>query len=258
MLSNDDCSWGCDKFFPEAEQAPEVRHHQAAKASNSPHCVHAFYTQTKKFFFSNTIMAFKCWLQKQRQKHSPSSSVNETVAVNSDDARQGQGRSDVTKAVGSRNTNDSRDDQAGRNETNKRSNASEVDYAPSTLDNIPIHELWNVAYERLREENGPLIAEYESSLKGVVAAGVAQTLGFGTNIREQMWTILQKRMEEVNNNTKLKLGNHEVQMKDISQLISNVINSANNYISQAVSGNPFASIAWTGISFLLPVSGDIL
>ncbi|KAL6802257.1 ankyrin repeat-containing domain protein [Trichoderma sp. SZMC 28012] len=193
-------------------------------------------------------MGFKRWLQKQRQKHSSSSSTSETVAVNS-----GQGRQDGTNAIGSHNTDDSIDDQTDRNETNKRSKASKVDYAPSTLDNIPIQELWNVAYERLREEDGPLIAEYESSLKGVVAAGVAQTLSFKANIREQMWTILQKRMEEVNDNTKLRLGDHEVQMKDISQLISNVINSANNYISQAVSGNPFASIAWTGISFLLPL-----
>ncbi|KAL7799329.1 ankyrin repeat-containing domain protein [Trichoderma afarasin] len=191
-------------------------------------------------------MGFKCWLQKQRQKHS-SSSTSETVAVNS-----GQGRQERTNAIGSRNTNDSIDDQTDRNETNKKSKASKVDYAPSTLDSIPIQELWNVAYERLREENGPLVAEYESSLKGVVAAGVAQTLSFKANIREQMWTILQKRMEEVNNNTKLKLGDHEIQM-NTSQLILNVINSANNYISQAVSGNPFASIAWTGISFLLPL-----
>lgn len=193
-------------------------------------------------------MGFKRWLQKQRQKHS-SSSTNETVAVNSD-----QGRRDGTNAIGSQNTDDSIDDQTDRNETNERSTASKVDYEPSTLDNIPIQELWNVAYERLREDNGPLIAEYESSLKGVVAAGVAKTLSFKANIREQMWTILQKRMEEVNDNTKLKLGDHEIQMKNTSQLILNVINSANNYISQAVGANAFASIAWTGISFLLPVS----
>lgn len=199
-------------------------------------------------------MGFKRWLQKQRQKHSSSSSANETVAVNSGDARQGQGRQDVTNAIGSRNTNNSTDDQTGRNETNERSKASKVDYAPSTLDNTPIQELWNVAYERLREENSALIAEYESTLKGVVAAGIAQTLSFKANIREQMWTILQRRMEEVNNNTKLKLGDLEIQMENASQLILNVINSANNYISQAVSANPFASIAWTGISFLLPVS----
>ncbi|KAL5090457.1 hypothetical protein Trisim1_004354 [Trichoderma cf. simile WF8] len=201
-------------------------------------------------------MGFTRWLQKQRQKHSTSSSVNETVAVNSDDARQGQGRQNVSSAIRLRNTSNStggQTGQTGQNETNERSKASKVDYAPSTLDDIPIQELWNVAYERLREENGPLIAEYESSLKGVVAAGVAQTLSFKANIREQMWAILQKRMEEVNDNTRLKLGDHEIQMKDTSQLILNVINSANNYISQTVSANPFASIAWTGISFLLPL-----
>ncbi|KAL6832831.1 ankyrin repeat-containing domain protein [Trichoderma camerunense] len=198
-------------------------------------------------------MGLKSWLQKQRQKHSSSSSVNETVAVNSDDARQGQGRQDATNAMVSRNTNDPIDDQTGRNETNERSKVSKVEYAPSTLDDIPIQELWNVAYERLREENSALIAEYESTLKEVVAAGVAQTLSFKANIREQMWTILQRRMEEVNDKTKFKLGDHEIQMENTSQLILNVINSANNYISQAVGADPFASIAWTGISFLLPL-----
>ncbi|KAL7954396.1 ankyrin repeat-containing domain protein [Trichoderma compactum] len=198
-------------------------------------------------------MGIKRWLRKQRQKHSSSSSANETVAVASGDARQGQGCQDVTNASESGITNASTDDQTGRNETNERSTASRVDHVPSTLDDTPIQELWNVAYERLREENSALVAEYESTLKGVVAAGVAQTLSFKANIREQMWTILQRRMEEVNNNTKLKLGDLEIQMENTSQLILNIINSANNYISQAVSANPFASIAWTGISFLLPL-----
>ncbi|UKZ46575.1 hypothetical protein TrVGV298_000780 [Trichoderma virens] len=65
-------------------------------------------------------------------------------------------------------------------------------------------------------------------------------------------------MDDVNKNTaKLKLGSSEVKIRDAAQLVLKVVGSANSYISQAVSLNQYASIAWAGISFLLPLFMNI-
>lgn len=39
-------------------------------------------------------------------------------------------------------------------------------------DDTPINELWNIAYEKLRAEDGALIEEYEKKLQGNMVAGL--------------------------------------------------------------------------------------
>lgn len=43
-------------------------------------------------------------------------------------------------------------------------------------DDIPINELWYVAYEKLRAEDGALIEEYEKKLQGNLVAGLNSML----------------------------------------------------------------------------------
>ncbi|PKK43317.1 hypothetical protein CI102_14003 [Trichoderma harzianum] len=128
----------------------------------------------------------------------------------------------------------------------------------STFDNTPIRELWNIAYEKLREEESALVVEYEARLQGSVVAGLGEALKLKSNTRERMWAILQSKMNEVNKNTtKFNIGSTEIKMRDVAQLVLNVVGAANSYISQAVSANPSASIAWAGVSFLLPLFMNI-
>lgn len=123
------------------------------------------------------------------------------------------------------------------------------------IEDTKIQELWDVAYEKLREEDGTLIADYEAKLIGSVTAGVGQTLNLKHNRRDWMQAILQNKMEEVNKNkSKLELGNYKGQSKNVIRLVLKVANSANDFIGSAASTNPYTSIAWTGVSFLLPVS----
>lgn len=124
---------------------------------------------------------------------------------------------------------------------------------------VPINELWSMAYEHLRESDGNLIADYEDRLRGNVAIGLGSTLASRADVRDMMKTILQRKMDEVNRDTwKLKFRSSEVQVKDLVQPVLGVVNWANDYISAAVGANPSASIAWAGISLLLPVSGKSL
>lgn len=127
------------------------------------------------------------------------------------------------------------------------------------ISDTPIHELWNLAYEKLRQSDEELIANYEARLRRNFTAGLSSTLsltlGSRADRRDQMSTILQRKMDEVNRETwKLKFGSTEVQVKDLVQPVLGVVNWANQFIKTAVSADPSASIAWAGISLLLPVS----
>jgi hypothetical protein len=62
-------------------------------------------------------------------------------------------------------------------------------------------------------------------------------------------------MNEVNSNTwKLKFRSSEVEVRDLVQPILGAVSLVNEYIIDAVTISPYASLAWAGISLLLPVS----
>lgn len=133
-------------------------------------------------------------------------------------------------------------------------NKSPENFKRRQIQDTPIRELWNTAYEKLGEQDGALIADYEAKLTGSVTAGLGQAFNLKQNRREWMQAILESKMEEVNKDElKPGSGNFKTQAKGAMQLILNIVNSANDYISNAASSNPYTSIAWTGVSFLLPV-----
>lgn len=117
----------------------------------------------------------------------------------------------------------------------------------------PIKELWNIAYEKLRAEDGALIEEYEKKLQGNMVAGLGLMLN--VSMRDRMQTILEHKMNEVNANTwKLKFRSSEVEVRDLVQPILGAVSLVNEYITDASSVSPYASLAWAGVSLLLPVS----
>lgn len=119
----------------------------------------------------------------------------------------------------------------------------------------PIRELWSLAYEKLREEDENLIVDYEAKLSGNLAAGLDSALGSEVSTRDRMETILRHKMDEVNRDVwKLKFGSSETQVKDLVRPILGVINRANDFIAGTVSASPYASMAWAGVSVILPVS----
>lgn len=123
------------------------------------------------------------------------------------------------------------------------------------IDNAPIQDLWNIAYEKLREEDNELIKKYEMKLQGNMVAGLGSTLGSNASMRDRMQMILENKMNEVNSNTwKLKFRSSEVEVRDLVQPILGIVSLVNEYITDAVSVSSYASFAWVGISLLLPVS----
>ncbi|KAL5085108.1 hypothetical protein Trisim1_010896 [Trichoderma cf. simile WF8] len=122
------------------------------------------------------------------------------------------------------------------------------------IDNAPIQDLWNIAYEKLRLEDNELIKKYEMKLQGNMVAGLGSTLGSNTSMRDRMQMILENKMNEVNSNIwKLKFRSSEVEVRDLVQPILGIVSLVNEYITDAVSVSSYASFAWVGISLLLPL-----
>ncbi|EHK44923.1 hypothetical protein TRIATDRAFT_37794 [Trichoderma atroviride IMI 206040] len=119
-------------------------------------------------------------------------------------------------------------------------------------DETTINELWNIAYEKLRAEDGALIEEYEKKLLGNMAAGLGSMSN--ANMRDRMQTILEYQMNDVNANTwKLKFRSSEVEVRDLVQPILGAVSLVNEYITDAVAVSSYASLAWAGISLFLPL-----
>ncbi|KAL7916610.1 ankyrin repeat-containing domain protein [Trichoderma velutinum] len=175
------------------------------------------------------------------------SKVFGSATSNETDTADPKGHQLRRRQVGSSGLNDPPDGVTGLDKSPEH-------FKGRLIQDTPIRELWNVAYEKLREEDGTLIAGYEAKLTGSVTAGVGQSLSSKQNRREWMQAILSSKMDEINKNkSKLESGNFTTQAKDAMQLLLKTINSAKDYIGNAASANPYTSIAWAGISFLLPL-----
>ncbi|KAM0449404.1 hypothetical protein ACHAO4_007753 [Trichoderma viride] len=140
-------------------------------------------------------------------------------------------------------------------DTKETTEQSDTSRAEPSLDNLAIRKLWNRAWNKLREEDSALIEEYEAKLQGSVVAGLRGILKSNSNIGELLSAILPSEIEEANTNAaKSVLSSSEDEIKEAAELVLAVVGSANSYVTQAVSANPYASIAWAGVIFLLPVS----
>jgi hypothetical protein len=125
----------------------------------------------------------------------------------------------------------------------------------------PICELWNEAYEGLKDKEERLMKDYEAAISKDMTTILASTSlalaapQVGVRRREQMAALLEKKTAEAKKNTwKLIYGtDNEVLLRDLAGTVVNIIKDAENFVDGAVSANPYASIAWAGVSLLLPV-----
>ncbi|KAI1113784.1 ankyrin repeat-containing domain protein [Nemania sp. NC0429] len=125
---------------------------------------------------------------------------------------------------------------------------------PSKAPERSIRQLWDQAYEKLQKEDKELIAKYESKVSGDLGTSLSSMLGPKANMRDQMQAVLQRKMNEIDRNKwKLKVGSSEVHTQDLLQPVLSTVTWANNFIGQAVSANPYASLAWAGVGLLLPI-----
>lgn len=112
-----------------------------------------------------------------------------------------------------------------------------------------------MAYEKLRQEDAKLIQDYEAKIKEDLIASSGLSLSPSINARERMEILLKNKMDKVKRDAwKLQFGESEIQIADILPVFASIASKANAFISTALVANPPASLAWGGISALLPVS----
>lgn len=123
---------------------------------------------------------------------------------------------------------------------------------------MPIRELWDAAYEKLRAEDAKLIEEYETSLQQCLPADFKCDPSLKMSRREWMDALLKHKMQETQANIwKLTFGRSEVQVTDVIKKVLGVLKLTNDFVTAAVSSNPSASLAWAGVGVLLPVSRNV-
>jgi hypothetical protein len=137
------------------------------------------------------------------------------------------------------------------------------DQETSSQELCPISELWNQAYDDLRSDlkDGKLIKKYEAiiatDLPTVVASAGRALAPVKAARKDDMLRVLDKKMTDVKaHKWRLRFHDHEVLVEDLAKPVINMIDLADKYVSDAVSTNPYVSIAWAGVGLILPVSNQ--
>ncbi|KAF5657495.1 ankyrin repeat protein [Fusarium circinatum] len=116
-----------------------------------------------------------------------------------------------------------------------------------------IRQLWAVAYKSLRDEENSPVQTFEDQIRHNFP-GIAEQMTSHANMKDWMSKVVQIRMDEVKRDTlKLRFGNFEVEAQDVVKSVLAVVDWSKDYVSKALSSNPTASIAWGGVTLLLPL-----
>jgi hypothetical protein len=111
--------------------------------------------------------------------------------------------------------------------------------------------LWALAYRDLQKANPELVESFSHCL-GIGTALTDTTTFVYSDIKGPA----HKALEEINEarNSKDKLDGTSVTIRKYFEQTIKIVIASKDFISSAVSANPYAALAWTGVSLLLPVS----
>ena len=107
----------------------------------------------------------------------------------------------------------------------------------------PEDSLWALAYKDAQQANPDLIKEF-NYLLGIDELGAAAS---ADGLAQKALDLIDKADEEKLHGTSAKM------RKSYDQVVKIII-ASRDFIGPIASTNPYAALAWTGVSFLLPVS----
>ncbi|EHK47335.1 putative ankyrin repeat protein, partial [Trichoderma atroviride IMI 206040] len=123
---------------------------------------------------------------------------------------------------------------------------------------MPIAELWNSAYEKLRKENKQLIDEYETKLQESASAASDPIPNTKGDREKWMSLVLRQKMEQIQKDAwKFMFLGSEVRPAETVECVLRVIKMVNDSITATVVPSPYASLAWAGINVLLSVPASL-
>lgn len=124
---------------------------------------------------------------------------------------------------------------------------------------VPIAELWNHAYEQLREKEPKLIEKYETEISLHVSTIVGRTVAISglskVPRREQMALLVKQKLEEDEaGKWRIPLGDDRIAIRDLAGYVVSIVDWGKDFVGTALESSPYGSIAWAGVCLLLPVS----
>ncbi|EWG38290.1 hypothetical protein FVEG_01548 [Fusarium verticillioides 7600] len=116
-----------------------------------------------------------------------------------------------------------------------------------------IRQLWAVAYKSLRDEEDSPVTKFEDQIRRNLP-DIADRMSSDQSTKEWMSKVVETQMDQVKRDTlKLRFGNFEMEAQEVVKSVLAVVNWSKDYVSKALSSNPTASIAWGGVTLLLPL-----
>jgi hypothetical protein len=127
----------------------------------------------------------------------------------------------------------------------------------------PNEDLWDIAYENLRESQKRLILEYEKALAKESASKATSTFNFdnakGLGRETQMADLVKERLKAIDDSKwRLKVGSKTVVIQEQIDRLVKVVTLAKDFFSSIVASTPQGAIAWAGVCVLLPVCVEML
>jgi len=127
----------------------------------------------------------------------------------------------------------------------------------------PNEDLWDIAYENLRESQKKLILEYEKALAKESATKATSTFNFdnakGLGRETQMADLVKERLKAIDDSKwRLKVGSKTVVIQEQIDRFVKVATFAKDFVSSIVASTPQGAIAWAGVCVLLPVCVEML
>lgn len=113
-------------------------------------------------------------------------------------------------------------------------------------------DLWQNAYKALEARNLDLVTGYKLAL---ATLNNSQTDCAQTSLPDLIKIVVDKGLQDrEKKQLVIHLGKKPIKVREQGEKVIKFILWSNNFISAAVSAQPYAALAWSGVSILLPVS----
>ena len=120
---------------------------------------------------------------------------------------------------------------------------------------IATNDLWAEAYERCKLREKVLVDRYEQHMKAYASsAGTAADDRFSP--REIVEVVKARRVDLDAKELTFSLRGESIAIREQGEKIVKFVLWFNSTISSALASQPYASLAWSGVSIILPVSDN--
>jgi hypothetical protein len=110
-------------------------------------------------------------------------------------------------------------------------------------------DLWKSAFDKFREEEPDLLSDYDRHVFGATAVNA------GLASREAIETVLNKLLKDREKKQwTISVLSHDIKIRAQVERVVGILKWSDPLVKDALSAQPYAALAWSGVSLLLPVS----